>query len=145
MIGEQSGSPYPLGTALQLLAEGEFHVLVVRSWEKELSVAFFLRKRESEGRPVPALDSARIQRYGILLRWTRAIRIQRYGSRERTEFGGLFFSRLFRDRNKTEKTTAAIAVGETVTPLHPPSPPLVGVPIGTERGCQHNDRTLADG
>ena len=32
----------------------------------------------------------------------------------------------------------------TVTLLHPPLP-LVGASIWTERGCQHNDRTLAGG
>ena len=37
-----------------------------------------------------------------------------------------------------------LAVGETVILLHPPLP-SVGVPIGMERGCQQNDRTLADG
>ena len=35
-----------------------------------------------------------------------------------------------------------IAVGETVTLLHPP-PPLAGVSMRTERGCQQND-SLAD-
>ena len=33
---------------------------------------------------------------------------------------------------------------ETAVLLHPPLP-LVGVSIGMERGCQHNDSTLADG
>ena len=37
-----------------------------------------------------------------------------------------------------------LAVGETVILLHPPLP-LGGASIGTERGCQQNDRTLADG
>ena len=39
---------------------------------------------------------------------------------------------------------ASLAVGETALLLHPPLP-LVGVSTGMERGCQHNDRTLADG
>ena len=34
--------------------------------------------------------------------------------------------------------------GETIIILHPPLP-LVGVSIWMERGCQLNDRTLADG
>ena len=36
-----------------------------------------------------------------------------------------------------------LAVGKTVILLHP-SPPLVGAPIGMEKGCQQND-SLADG
>ena len=39
---------------------------------------------------------------------------------------------------------ACLAVGETVILLHPVLP-LVGVSIGMKRGCQQNDRTLADG
>ena len=39
---------------------------------------------------------------------------------------------------------ATLAVGETVTLLHTPLI-LVGVSIWMERGCQQNDRTLADG
>ena len=38
----------------------------------------------------------------------------------------------------------SLAVGGTVILLHP-SLPLVGVSIRMERGCQQNDKTLADG
>ena len=44
----------------------------------------------------------------------------------------------------TSSCTASVAVGETVFLLHPPLP-LSGISIGMERGCQYNDRTLADG
>ena len=37
-----------------------------------------------------------------------------------------------------------LAVGETFILLHPPLP-LVGVSMWVKRGCQSNDRTLADG
>ena len=42
-------------------------------------------------------------------------------------------------------TQADAAVGESYAiPLRPPLP-LVGLSIRMERGCQHNDRTLANG
>ena len=42
-----------------------------------------------------------------------------------------------------EHVRSHLAVGETVTLLHPPLP-LAGVSIRMERGCQQND-SLADG
>ena len=48
------------------------------------------------------------------------------------------------EREERAARAAAAAIDETVIPLHSPLP-LVGVSIRTERGCQQNDRTLADG
>ena len=46
-------------------------------------------------------------------------------------------------RDRGAKDALDLAVGETVSLLHPPLP-LVGVSMGIERGCQHNG-SLADG
>ena len=49
------------------------------------------------------------------------------------------------DRPTRPLARAELAVGESSVILLLPAPPSVGVSIWTERGCQQNDRTLADG